>query len=192
MLIVLISWQDFLAAIVDSVLKDQVWGYQRVFGQISTVCRMYSRIHSCMVWPVIVTLLGFALLVRATRDRLKSNRARSWPTAQGTVLESRLREVRDSDGSTWEVYILYEYPVNGVSYRSDVWRLQAGSSSFTETAKKTVASYPIGSVVTVHFNPEAPADAILEPGKMTWWMFFGGASFFIVGVIAFIRNVYPN
>jgi Protein of unknown function (DUF3592) len=144
------------------------------------------------VFSGIVAFLGLALLVKATRDRIKTNRARSWPTAQGTVLDSRLREVRDSDGKTWEVYILYEYSVNGESYRSDVWRLEAGSSSFTRAAEKTVASYPIGSTVTVFFNPDMPGDAMLEPGKMGWWVFFGGASFLIVGVVALVRNLYPH
>lgn len=137
----------------------------------------------------LVAFLGLALLVKATRDRIKSNRARSWPTAQGKVLDSRLREVHDADGKTWEVYILYEYLVNGESYRSDVWRLQAGSSSFTGAAQKTIARYPIGSTVTVYFNPEAPADAMLEPAKMTWWMFFAGTSFFAAGMVNLIHNL---
>jgi Protein of unknown function (DUF3592) len=137
----------------------------------------------------LTALAGLGLLIKGTRDRIKCNRARSWPTAQGRVLDSRLREVRDSEGKTWEVYILYEYWVDGQTYRSNVWRMQAGSSSFTGAAEKAVARYPIGSRVMVYYNPDAPGDAMLEPGKMGWWMFFGGAAFFITGIFAVIHNL---
>ena len=134
-------------------------------------------------------VVGLGLLVKATRDRIKCNRALSWPTAEGRVLESRLREVRDHDGKTWGVYILYEYWSNGQTYRSDAWRLEAGSSSFTGSMNKVIARYPAGSSVMVYCNPDAPGDAMLEPGKMDWWLFFGGAAFFITGVFAVIHNL---
>ena len=137
----------------------------------------------------VAALAGVGLLVKATRDRIKSNRALAWPTAEGRVLDSRLREVHDHDGTTWQAYVLYEYSVDGVGYRSDVLQLEAGSSSFTKGAQKTIARYSIGSVVPVYYNPEAPGDAMLEPGKMTWWVFLGGALFFLVGVLAVIHNL---
>jgi len=137
----------------------------------------------------VAALSGLGLLVKATRDRIKSNRALAWPTAEGKVLDSRLREVHDHDGTTWQAYVLYEYTVNGASYRSDVLQLEAGSSSFTKGAQKTIARYPIGSVVPVYYNPEAPADAMLEPGKMTWFVFLGGILFLIVGIAALIHNL---
>jgi hypothetical protein len=137
----------------------------------------------------LTALAGLGLLIKGTRDLIKTWRARYWPTAQGKVLDSRLREVRDSEGKTWEVYILYEYWANGETYRSNVWRMEAGSSSFTGSAQKAIARYPIGSTVMVYYNPDSPRDAMLEPGKMGWWMFFAGAAFLITGVFAVIHNL---
>jgi len=137
----------------------------------------------------ITALMGLGLLVKATRDRIKCNRARYWPTAQGKVLESRLREVRTGRGRSWAVYVLYEYWVNGATHRSDVWRMEAGSSSFTGAANKVIARYPAGSAVMVYYNPDAPGDAMLEPGKMDWWLFFGGVCFFVVGMAAVLFNL---
>jgi len=137
----------------------------------------------------LTAVVGLGLLVKSTRDRIKCNRARSWPTTQGKILDSRLREVSDSEGKSWEIYILYEYWVNGETYRSSVWRLQAGSSSFTGSAQKVIATYPIRSAVMVYYNPDSPDDAMLEPGKMDWWMFFAGAAFFVTGVFAVIHNL---
>jgi hypothetical protein len=138
----------------------------------------------------ITALAGLGLLVKALRDRIKTNRAQSWPTAEGKVLESKLREVRDDDSRTWGVHIVYEYCVNGETYRSDVWRLEAGSSSFTGNAEKVIARYPAGSTVPVFYNPDAPQDALLEPGKMSWWLFLGGACFLVYGVAAMITNLH--
>jgi len=137
----------------------------------------------------LTALAGLGLLVKGTRDRIKANRARYWPTASGKVLESRLREVNDSEGRTWAVYILYEYWAQGETRRSDVWRLEAGSSSFTGSMNKVLARYPVGSSVMVYYNPDAPADAMLEPGKMAWWLSFAGACFFITGIFAVIHNL---
>jgi len=63
---------------------------------------------------------------------------------------------------------------NGDSWRSDVLAVEAGSSSFTGAMEKVIARYPAGSTVTVYYNPDAPHDAMLEPGKMSWWAIFGG------------------
>jgi hypothetical protein len=117
---------------------------------------------------------------------VKSRRARFWPVAQGRILDSRVREVKDEEGSSYEAYILYEYSVNGVSLRSDVWRLGVGRSSFTGWAKKAVAKYPIGAPVMVYYNPERPNDAMLETGNASWAFLLFGLAFFLGGLNAVI------
>src|SRR5229473_616000 len=92
-----------------------------------------------------VALIGLGMVLVAAFDLRKANRAKSWPTAEGKILSSSLREKNDGEGTTYEVAILYEYFVNGVAHRSDVWRIRAGSRSFTKAANETVQSYPVGS-----------------------------------------------
>ena len=136
---------------------------------------------------LIAALAGLGITVYGTCILAKSAKAKSWPTAQGKIVDSRLRELRDSDGSSYEAYILYEYWVDGVAHQSNVWRLGVGSSSFTGSAKKAIARYPIGASVMVYFNPDRPADAMLEPGKASWAMFCFGLISFIVGMNAFLH-----
>ncbi len=109
------------------------------------------------------------------------------PTAEGRVIDSRVREVRDSDGDSYEAYIFYEYSVNGVTHRSDVWRLGVGSSSFMGFAKKAIARYPIGSAITVYFNPDKLGDAMLEPGRASWAFILFGLAFFLGSANAVIH-----
>ncbi|HTD23698.1 MAG TPA: DUF3592 domain-containing protein [Terriglobales bacterium] len=135
----------------------------------------------------LVSLAGLGLIFMAAFDLRKANRAKTWPTAQGKVLSSGLAAVNDSDGTTYKAAILYEYSVNSVDHRSDVWRVRAGSSSFTKAATEAVKRYPAGATVTVYFNPENPADAMLEPGKVSWSLLFGGVMFAGIGAIGFLH-----
>ena len=137
----------------------------------------------------LFSLAGLGLMLTAAFDLRKANRAKTWPTAQGRILSSRLAEVSDSDGIIYKAAVLYEYRVNGMDYRSDVWQVRAGSSSFTRAATKVVERYPAGATVTVYFNPEDPSDAMLEPGKVSWSLLFGGVMFASVGAIGFLHVV---
>jgi hypothetical protein len=128
----------------------------------------------------LAALTGLAIMAYGIYLVLKSRRARRWPTAQGTIVDSRVREVRDSDGDVAsEAYILYEYSVNGVKLRSDVWRLGVGRSSFTGFARRAVAKYPIGAPVMVYFNPDKPTDAMLETGNASLVFLVFGLAFFL-------------
>jgi hypothetical protein len=111
----------------------------------------------------VVSMIGFAFLAYAIRLLIKSNRAKSRPTVQGTVLDSRIRESYNSgEEKSEQIYILYEYAVNGESLRSSVWRLGgATTSSRSKSAREILARYPIGARVMVHVNPENPTDAVL-------------------------------
>jgi len=132
----------------------------------------------------LAALAGLAIMAYGIHLVLKSRRARFWPTAQGTIVDSRVREVKDEEGSSYEAYILYEYSVNGVKLRSDVWRLGVGRSSFTGFAKKAVAKYPIGLSVPVYYNPDKPTDAMLETGNASWAFLLFGLMFFLGGANA--------
>ena len=135
----------------------------------------------------IIVLVGAALMWKGARIQLKAQRAKSWPSVLGKVLESSMRAVLDNRGRTYQAYILYEYAVGGVTHRSDVWRLGVGSSSFTKASTRAVERYPAGTAVTVFFDPDNPADAILEPGKASWFLFVAGMLFAAAGVLLFFK-----
>jgi hypothetical protein len=137
----------------------------------------------------VVTMIGFAFLACATRLLIKSNRAKTWPRVQGTMLDSKIRESYSSgEEKSEQIYILYEYSVNGESLRSSVWRLgNANTSSRSKSAKEILTRYPIGARVMVHVNPENPKDAVLEPGNVPWVWFLFGFMFFVVGALCYFH-----
>jgi hypothetical protein len=86
------------------------------------------------------------------------------------VVESHVAEDYqvDSEGDRHRVFaphVVYEYEVNGVTYRGE--RLKAGIRSFTGNLRKVeqeLARYPVGGMVRVYYNPDDPAEAVLQPG----------------------------
>jgi Protein of unknown function (DUF3592) len=161
-------------------MPRKVWIMSRLFPQ---------KIHLDIALSLLTVLCGLGLTIYGVRLFAKSHRAKTWPTAQGRIIESEVREVRDADGLTYKASILYEYSVNGVTHRSDVWRSAAGSSSSTRFAARAVGRYPVGAVVTVYCNPEKPTDAMLEPGKASWHLLLAGIAFFAAGIHALVYTL---
>lgn len=83
-----------------------------------------------------------------------------WPTVTGRISFS------------WAVLdgerIKYDYAVGGHSYVGHhiSWRAAGGSSSADPTPQELAEKYPPGSAVTVFYDPNYPATAVLEPRNM--------------------------
>src|SRR5579883_2088052 len=92
--------------------------------------------------------------------RQEGAESQRWPTTQGTVIEMRLTDHVDRDGSRDKnVSIRYKYVVAGKEYQGD--RIGVGTSYDAEAAAK---KYPERAQVTVYYNPQRPGDAVLETG----------------------------
>ncbi|MFL6194567.1 MAG: DUF3592 domain-containing protein [Thermoanaerobaculia bacterium] len=87
--------------------------------------------------------------------------AQSWPERSCTILDSRVTENSDSDGSTYGVDIHYAYEMDGREYRSDRYDFLRYSSSGRSGKEAIVARYPPGSRAACYVNPEDPAEAVL-------------------------------
>ncbi|MCB9444517.1 MAG: DUF3592 domain-containing protein [Ardenticatenaceae bacterium] len=118
-----------------------------------------------------------------------------WPTTGGTILYHKFMGVKfkEYDGGFFtkiDVYIRYEYAVEGVSYTSlsiNAIDTPANPSSYADR-------FPVGEDVTVYYNPKDPADAVLEPGFVNIFKAFGGFSFLIlvVGVSLLFLGILEN
>lgn len=95
--------------------------------------------------------------------------AKSWLRVPATVIESHLRrhESTDSDGHTsvtWKIDILYEYEVQGRTYRSNRYGFIGGSSSGRDPKERILRRYPPGAHIEVFVDPSDPTSAVIEPG----------------------------
>ncbi|MBI2922509.1 MAG: DUF3592 domain-containing protein [Planctomycetes bacterium] len=96
---------------------------------------------------------------------LRADCARHWPSAPGRIESSHVESTPGSPRGTvlWECHVAYVYEVNGVAHRGDN-RTAADIPGRQGRAQADATRYAPGRAVSVRFNPENPADAVLEPG----------------------------
>ena len=122
------------------------------------------------VYAMLLAPLGL-VLVAAVYKTLQVRAAREWPSTPGKVVisNSALRDVSvlDSErenGRKLErrnfANIVYEYSVSGEQLRNN--RVSIGEDRGNFQVEETLAKYPVGAVVTVHYNSLNPHEAVLE------------------------------
>ena len=114
---------------------------------------------------------GIAFAVLGARDWDRASASVGWPTAAGTVAESRMHHRthtnRGRTSSTWSPHVTYRYSVDGREFEAQRISFRVGGWSRSE-AQAVVDAHPVGSAVTVHHAPDDPSLACLEPGPGDW------------------------
>ena len=122
------------------------------------------------VYAMLLAPLGL-LLVAAAYKSLQVRAAREWPSAAGKVVVSKAEvrkvKVMDSDRAEGHRFeernfadIVYEYSVAGRKLRNN--RVSIGEDLGNFQVAETIAKYPVGTAVTVYYNPLHPDQAVLE------------------------------
>ena len=152
-----------------------------------------------LIVGVIFTAVGFCVVYFFGLPMLREAKAsNSWPTCEGVVTVARVDSKQERrDGKTTTMYshhVEYRYTVDDRELTGDrVWITDGNSSSnMSSFAKNTVAKYPVGMEVTVHYDPAAPAVCVLEPGT-TWVTYLPlglGGVFFGVGALLLIILIF--
>ncbi len=122
----------------------------------------------------VFATVGFCVAFFVGRPILNKAKASvDWPTVQGTVDSSEVVRSRDSDGDTmYSAEVVYSYTVDGRKFTCDtVWFGGDFRSSSSSSHHKTVHRYPAGRQVNVHYKPDDPTVAVLEPGTK-WSSYF--------------------
>ncbi|UCE25362.1 MAG: DUF3592 domain-containing protein [Candidatus Zixiibacteriota bacterium] len=96
---------------------------------------------------------------------LRGREMRTWPTVPGVVTESEVvgdRAIRPR--------VVYDYTVDGTIYRSESdlrVPMFGGRRKKYDVATKLVAKYPVGSQVTVYYQPDSVARSTIVP-EVPW------------------------
>ena len=107
-----------------------------------------------------------------------------WPAVEGEIITS---EARKASRTTRNPLVVYAYNIDGIDYQSE--RIKVGAQDVSSTSDSwtqgTLDKYPLGKRVTVYFNPNSPAKAVLEPGMNLRILTFSGLAliFFVVSWI---------
>lgn len=157
--------------------------------ETSTVLKIILSIV-CLVFFVSGCVLG----VIAYRAIAEAKVSLEWPKVPGKIVRSgvdvsvnrdrsRDRNRRHQETRSYSAAIEYEFEVDGKVHhgtRIAVISDQFGSKNWAEATAKR---FPIGSEVSVSFNPSSPEQCILEPGR------WGGAGFLLI--LAGIFGLFP-
>lgn len=115
---------------------------------------------------------GFALLavalflLRFFRHSVRrAAESRHWPIVEGSVIETSLKVIQDSQQQRFRPLVEYAYRVGTTDYRCS--RIQWGGLvdlPSRSAAAKVVGHYQTGKPIKVYYNPRQPAVAVLQPG----------------------------
>lgn len=125
-----------------------------------------SSIFKTLLFAVIFFISGLMAYQHITKPIAEEAEAsKSWPTVEGVVTGAKLDKSRDRDGKEqYSAYIQYDYVVDGKEYNSSGISTVDGTTSMKSSVKKTLRKYAEGTKVVVHYDPEFPNSAVLEPG----------------------------
>lgn len=115
----------------------------------------------------VLVAVGIGVLLIRRRSAAKQAASLAWPRCDGRITHAAVESARDKDDNeTYSAHIAYAYSVNGQSFNADrlTWGGRA-SSGDSRAAEAAVARYPVGSAVQITYNPENPAEAVLEPAN---------------------------
>lgn len=117
------------------------------------------------VLPIIVlAAVGYFIYRRSKMRDAAKQAAQDWSSTMGVVITSTVQVKRGYKSRSEIPVVVYQYQVDGKPYTGQV--IKAGEQFFSVRiygdAQKTVARYPVGAQVMVHYNPANPQESALE------------------------------
>lgn len=98
------------------------------------------------------------------RMLMEARASADWPTVTGEVTGGEVLPPGKS-GESWRLALRYRYELAGAVHTSNRWDVH-GMRRFDTRAEAEAAlgASPPGTEVAVHYDPEAPGEAVLRPG----------------------------
>jgi hypothetical protein len=116
------------------------------------------------LFAVFAVAGGLMLYPLGIKPIARTIAAESWVTTPCQVLQAEVRSHDSDDGTTYSVYILYQYEFSGQTYKSDRYEFVGGSSSGYRGKARTVALYEAASNPVCYVNPKDASEAVLKRG----------------------------
>ena len=116
-------------------------------------------------FPFILTglfvLVGASIASYGVYTLGRARRTAAWPSVPGTITRSQVARGDES----FEPDIAFAYNVDGVAHEGREITSGPSIASSTEVAAtRRIARYPVGTAVSVSYDPNRPSAALLEPG----------------------------
>lgn len=125
----------------------------------STASRYFIRL--ILLFPLGLIVAGDVALGMTI---LRQLRAESFPTTEGRITKSHLKEMRGAKNSRTHILELeYSYRVAGQAFTGTRIHYAAIATN-SNLWKRLQAEYPVGGTVEVYYDPDDPSESLLKPG----------------------------
>jgi hypothetical protein len=152
---------------------------------IDSAVRPYFIVGGAIATIFFISV-GAMLIRKGNRYRRIAATAAQWPVVTGKVISSEVARHTDGDSGDYFVpQVHYVYQVDGVGRNGRVIRTGLGDRGYPREpqARDDVARYSVGSNVPVRYDPQNPANAILELGQI------GAGNNLVAGVLLVLVGV---
>jgi hypothetical protein len=148
------------------------------------------RFFFARIFPWFVVAIGALSLYLGLQTMVGGWASESWPTTPGVVATSEIEVEHTGSGSSsgsgksYHARVHYEYGVGGESFSAKRVSFGEFGTGDGDHASEVLARYPAGAKVAVHYDPEDPGDAVLEPGLqgIPWFYLLLGTPFTLFGL----------
>lgn len=142
-----------------------------------------------MGWPFTILYLALWLLaiyfiVFSIPKALKTN---SWQETTANVFENKLVKSQRTHSRThrqitvYSAKVKYEYDVNGTIHKGVSQKLAKRADNGAKIHKALLEQYPVGSDLTIYYDPAAPELSTLQKGITGLHLILGGLLFLGIG-----------
>jgi hypothetical protein len=123
--------------------------------------RIRRKLIAALVTIVLMAILIPLEILLFNLDKQSTANMQQWPTVSGIVTVSD-KEFNRSEffGDIYDLRIVYEYQVRGVTYHGNLNR--------EVTGEKENLGLPLGKTIPVYYDPAKPSRAYIRPGPSDW------------------------
>ena len=146
---------------------------------------------------IFLLLAGFAwtavFMIIHFRWALQARAARRWPVAEARIVDCRIECLNANGVLKYAPKIAYSYAVAGENYQGDRVRFGDVWSIGPRKAEAIAGRYSPGGRASVHYDPNAPEESVLEPAapKRTFLYLSLLGLFFMAGGLAPVLTRSP-
>ena len=142
-----------------------------------------------VIATIFFIFVGAMLIRKGNRYLRIAAAAAQWPIVTGKVVSTnvvkRIDRTQDGPSTFFVPQVHYVYHADGISRDGSIIRVGMENRGYwlEQQARDYVARYPVGSRVPVRYDPQNPANAVLELGQL------GGGSNLFAGIFLMLVGV---
>ena len=131
----------------------------------------------------ILIFFGVIGTVASVRNLIKGIKAKNWPTASGTVVDSQITVKYNDEGNPlYGAEVKYRFNVEGMEFNSNRRTFADHNSSDKGRAEIITSIYAPGTPVQVYYSPDNPEDSVLESGTNSTMFVALAITLILVGI----------